>query len=174
MISGCLRTVGPERSYHKQSQKSPARLKRLRSRYRRRSNLSSPDQQVLGHRVFEGHPENAQEIGNIRDAPVENELREAPDALRSKLLELYSPIRRLKPTRMVSELSLRYVRTGVFPPDALIASFASAHKLDDLVTINRRHLKRPDTVRRIANVNRRFRLLGLRILLPGELIELVS
>jgi len=106
--------------------------------------------------------------------PIEDELSEAPERLRRKLNELYSPSRRLKLTRKVSELSSDYVSAGMFAPDALIAAFASAYSLDAFVTINRRHLKQPGTVRKLARVNKRFRLPALRILLPGELLELVS
>lgn len=106
--------------------------------------------------------------------PIELELSEAPRPLREKLLSLYSRVRSLEPTRRVFELAAGYVTVGIFPPDALIASFASAHKVDGLVTVNRRHLKRPDTVRKIGNVNRRFRLKALRILLPAELLEFLS
>jgi len=63
---------------------------------------------------------------------------------------------------------------GVFPPDALIASYASAHKLDAFLTVNRRHLKRPDVLRKISTVNKRLRLRPLRILLPSELLELLA
>lgn len=106
--------------------------------------------------------------------PIEVKLSEAPEQLRGKLLALYGGARPLKPIRRVFELSAQYTRVGIFPPDALIASFASAHKLDALVTLNRRHLNRPDTVRKISAVNRRLRLAALRILLPGELFELLS
>ncbi len=106
--------------------------------------------------------------------PVEAELREAPQHLRVKLLALYLEVGALKPTRKVFDLTESYMRVGLFAPDALIAAFASAHVVDVLVTVNRRHLKRPDTVRKISNVNRRFRLRAPRILLPGELLELLS
>jgi predicted nucleic acid-binding protein len=106
--------------------------------------------------------------------PVEDELSEAPERIRAKLLSFHSRARPLEPTRRVFELSASYVRAGLFPPDALIASFATAHRLDALVTVNRRHLKRPETARKIANVNRKFRLTALRILLPAELVEFFS
>ncbi len=106
--------------------------------------------------------------------PVEEELSEAPQQLREKLLTLYRRARPLKSIRRVFELSALYTEVGIFPQDALIASFASAHKLDAFVTVNRRHLKRLDTVRKISGVNRRLRLRALRILLPGEILELLS
>jgi predicted nucleic acid-binding protein len=106
--------------------------------------------------------------------PVEQELSEAPQRLREKLLTLYRGVGLLQPARKVYELSALYTEAGIFPQDALIASFASAHKLDAFVTVNRRHLKRPDTVRKISAVNRRLRLRPLLILLPGELWELLS
>ncbi len=106
--------------------------------------------------------------------PVEEELSEAPQQLREKLLALYRRARPLKSIRRVFELSALYTEAGIFPQDALIASFASAHKLDAFVTVNRRHLKRLDTVRKISSVNRRLRLRTLRILLPGEILELLS
>lgn len=106
--------------------------------------------------------------------PVEEELEEAPQRLREKLLTLYRGVRPLKSTGRVFQLEALYTEVGIFPPDALIASFASAHKLDAFVTVNRRHLKRPDSVRKISAVNRRLRLRPLRILLPGELLELLS
>lgn len=107
-------------------------------------------------------------------SPVEQELSEAPQRLRGKLLALYRGARPLQSIRRVYELSSLYTEAGIFPQDALIASFASAHKLDAFVTVNRRHLKRSDTVRKISAVNRRLRLRALRILLPGELLELLS
>jgi predicted nucleic acid-binding protein len=103
--------------------------------------------------------------------PVEEELSEAPEQIRKKLLALYTASRPLKAIAIVSELSNRYTKIGIFPQDALIASFASAYRLDALVTVNRRHLRCLDTVRRISAVNRRLRLRSLRILLPGEVLE---
>ena len=103
--------------------------------------------------------------------PIEEELSEAPEQIRKKLLALYGASRPLKAVSIVSELSSRYTKIGIFPQDALIASFASAYRLDAFVTVNRRHLRRLDTVRRISAVNRRLRLRSLRILLPGELME---
>ncbi len=106
--------------------------------------------------------------------PVEEELSEAPRQLREKLLALYRGARPLKSISRVFELQALYTEVGIFPPDALIASFASVHKLDAFLTVNRRHLKRPDAVRKISVVNKRLRLRPLRILLPGELVELLS
>ncbi len=105
--------------------------------------------------------------------PIAAELKKAPELLREKLLALNSKARRLKLTPTVSRLYVRYRATGIFAPDALIAAFASGHKLDALVTVNRRHLMRSDTVRKVANVNRRFRLGELLILLPQELLEVL-
>jgi len=106
--------------------------------------------------------------------PIEDELSDAPDHLRRKLNGLYSRARQLKLIKRVSELSSDYVSAGIFAPDALIAAFASGYKLDAFVTINRRHLKQPEAERKLAGVNRRFRLPALRILLPRELLELIS
>lgn len=106
--------------------------------------------------------------------PVEEELSEAPQQLRGKLLALYRLARPLKSISRVFELSTLHTEVGIFPQDALIASFASAHKLDAFVTVNRRHLKRVETVKKISAVNRKLRLRVLRILLPGELLELLS
>jgi predicted nucleic acid-binding protein len=106
--------------------------------------------------------------------PVEEELTEAPERLRGRLLGFYRKTTSLKSTGRALELQALYISRGVFPPDALIASFASAYKLDAFVTVNRRHLRRIDTTRKIAVVNRRLRLRPLRILLPGEVLELLS
>jgi predicted nucleic acid-binding protein len=106
--------------------------------------------------------------------PVEEELREAPQPFREKLLVLYHIATPLKSVSKVSVLSALYTGAGIFPQDALIASFASAHKLDAFVTVNRRHLRRLDTIRKISAINRRLQLGPLRILLPGELLELLS
>ncbi len=106
--------------------------------------------------------------------PVEDELSDAPEPLPRRSLSLCSRARPLESTQKVFQLTQDYARVGVCPPDALIASFASASKLDALVTVNRRHLKRSETIRKIANINRGFRLRPLRILLPGELLELLT
>ena len=105
---------------------------------------------------------------------VKKELGEAPPQFREKLLELYRETTPLKSIRMVPVLAVLYTKAGIFPQDALIASFASAHKLDAFVTVNRRHLRRLDIVRKISVVNRRVRLRPLRVLLPGELLELLA
>jgi predicted nucleic acid-binding protein len=105
--------------------------------------------------------------------PISVELKKAPEILREKLLALYSNARELRLTPLVSRLYARYRAKSIFPPDALIAAFASAHGLDALVTVNRRHLMRSDTVKKVASVNRRFRLGRLLILLPQELLELL-
>lgn len=62
---------------------------------------------------------------------------------------------------------------GIYPPDAVILAYVSAHKIDALVTINRRHLKAPETLRKVRRVNQRHRLRSPLILLPGELLELI-
>lgn len=105
--------------------------------------------------------------------PIETELKKAPESMRGKLLALYSNARELRLTSLVSQVYTRYRARDIFPPDALIASFASAHGLDALVTINRRHLMQSDTARKVRMVNRRFRLRQLLILLPQELPELL-
>jgi len=106
--------------------------------------------------------------------PVKKELSEAPERLRGKLLGLYREVKQLKSTDKVIKLSELYTKSGIFPQDALIVAFASAHKLDAFVTVNRRHLRRLDTERKISALNRRLRLRHLPILLPRELLELLS
>ena len=90
------------------------------------------------------------------------------------MLALYSKTKALKLTRKVFDLFVEYRDSGIFSPDALIASFAFADNLDALVTVNRRHLKMPQTIRKIVAINKRFRLGRPLILLPRKLIELVS
>lgn len=105
--------------------------------------------------------------------PVEEELSEAPERMRRRLLDHYRGAKSLRPSVRVLELQARYTHAGIFPPDALIASYASLNKLDALITVNRRHLKRADSIRKISAINKRLRLRPLLILLPGELLELL-
>lgn len=106
--------------------------------------------------------------------PVLLELREAPERLRLRLLAVYSRSRPLRWTKALPKIFRAYVEAGISAPDALIASFASVYELDALCTINRRHLSRPETIREISAINKRFHLGSLRILLPGELIQLIA
>jgi predicted nucleic acid-binding protein len=106
--------------------------------------------------------------------PVEQELSEAPEPLQGKLLDHYRGAKPLRSSIRVLEVQALYTHAGIFPPDALITSYASVHKLDALITVNRRHLKRPDSIRKISAINKRLRLRPLLILLPGELLELLS
>ena len=46
--------------------------------------------------------------------PVEEELSEAPEPIRKKLLALYTASRPLKAIAIVSELSNRYTKIGIF------------------------------------------------------------
>jgi len=62
--------------------------------------------------------------------PVQEELSEAPRELREKLLGLYREAKPLRISDSVLELEARYIHAGIFPPDALIASYASAYRLD--------------------------------------------
>jgi len=105
--------------------------------------------------------------------PIESELKEAPQVFRRKLLEKFSVAKKLEENELVVLLFNEYVKAGIYPPDALILSYTSAHQVDALITINRRHLKAPETARVLKRVNRKFRLKTPLILLPRELFELI-
>ena len=105
--------------------------------------------------------------------PIEEELKRASDIFSVKLLEKYSIARRLRETKLVSRLGEEYRLEGIYPPDAVILAYVSAHRIDMLVTINRRHLKAPETLRKLKGVNKRHRLRCPLILIPGELFELI-
>lgn len=105
--------------------------------------------------------------------PVEAELSEAPQAYRRRLLETYDIATPLRESRKVVLLYSEYVTAGIHAPDALILAHASALKMDALVTINRRHLKTPETTQIVRRVSRNFALRPILILLPRELFELI-
>lgn len=105
--------------------------------------------------------------------PVELELRNAPEPLRSRLLNIYSPVKPLKTNSLVIKLSREYEDAGIYTPDAIILAYSSAHRIDVLTTINRRHLNNPLTLKKIKRINRKYRLPELRVLFPSELLEFI-
>lgn len=105
--------------------------------------------------------------------PIESELKEAPPIFRGRLLEKFSTAKKLEENELIVPLFSEYVKSGIYPPDALILAYTSAHQLDALITINRRHLKAPETTKALKRVNRKFKLKAPLILLPRELFEFI-
>ncbi len=103
--------------------------------------------------------------------PVELELRNAPEPLRSRLSNIYSSVKSLKTTSLVIKLSREYEDARIYTPDAIILAYSSAHRIDALITINRRHLNNPLTLKKIKRINKKYRLPELRVLFPSELLE---
>jgi predicted nucleic acid-binding protein len=102
---------------------------------------------------------------------VELELRNAPEPLKNMLLNIYSSVKSLKTNSLVIKLSREYEDAGIYTPDAIILAYSPAHRVDALVTINRRHLNNPLTLKKIKRINRKYRLPELRVLFPSELLE---
>lgn len=105
--------------------------------------------------------------------PVERELKMTPEPLRNQLLNIYSPIKSLGTNSLVLRLSREYAESGIYAPDALILAYASAHRTDALVTMNKRHLKNPSVLKKIGRINKKYRLPQLLVLFPSELLELL-
>ncbi len=106
--------------------------------------------------------------------PIEVELTEAPQAYRSRLLERYAVASPLRGSTKVAQLYREFLRTGIYAPDSLILAYSSAHKMDALVTVNRRHLKRRETIRIVGKLSRKLGLRPLVILLPKELFQIIQ
>ncbi len=105
--------------------------------------------------------------------PVERESKQAPEPLRRQLLNVYSSVKSLGTNSLVIRLSREYAKSGIYAPDALILAYSSAHQVDALVTMNKRHLKNPSIVKKIRMINKKHRLPELFVLLPSELLELL-
>jgi hypothetical protein len=103
--------------------------------------------------------------------PVELELRKAPEPLRSRLLNTYSSVKPLKTNSLVIKLSRKYEDAGICTTDAIILAYSSAHRIDALITITRRHLINPLALKKIKRINTKYRLPELNILFPSELLE---
>lgn len=105
--------------------------------------------------------------------PVERELRRAPEPLRTHLLNVYSSVKSLETNSLVIKLSREYTESGIYAPDALILAYSSAHRIDALVTMNKRHLKNPSVLKKIRRINKKYRLPELLVVFPSELLELL-
>jgi predicted nucleic acid-binding protein len=104
--------------------------------------------------------------------PIEHELRQAPEPFRSQLLTIYSSIKSIKTNSLVIRLSREYAESGIYAPDAFILAHSAAHGIHAVITLNKRHLKNPSTLKKIKTINQKHRLPALLLLFPSEFLEL--